>query len=84
VGIVTALFLGVVWVACDALSASTMELLAQSEQTSRNIEAQRSIGADLEVKYSVASNPQLIQEGAAALGMAPDPQVDYLSVSIGE
>jgi hypothetical protein len=83
-GIVMVLFFGAIWLARVALSEAAMELLVRSEQTTQNIEALRSEGSKLEVAYSVASNPQTIQEAATKLGMAPDPQVDYLNVPIGE
>jgi hypothetical protein len=83
-GIVMALFFGAVWWARVALSEATMEILVNSEQTTQDIEKERSKGSELEVAYSVASNPQKIQEAATQLGMAPDSQVDYLRVSIEE
>jgi hypothetical protein len=75
------LLLGAVWWARVAFSNATMELLANSGQITQSIETARAEGSRLEVQYSVASNPQTIQEAAAGLlGMAPDTQVDYLRI----
>lgn len=80
-GIVVALFFGAVWWVRVALTDATMALLIKSEQTAQSIAELRSEGARLEVKYSVASSPHVIQEAAAnRLGMVPDPQIDFLSI----
>ncbi|MCL1847123.1 MAG: hypothetical protein FWF91_04060 [Coriobacteriia bacterium] len=82
--IAAVLLFGVVSLVRVGLADATMAVLADSEQVSQAIEAQRSEGARLEMQYSIASSPAAIQEAASQLGMAPDPQVEYLRVVIGE
>lgn len=78
------LLLGIVCVARVALADSTMELTANSDQLSQSISDARSKGTDLEMQYSTATSTPTIQAAATQLGMAPDPQVEYLSIPSGE
>ena len=85
VGIVAVVLIGALSIVRVGFTDATMALLADSEQISRSIEAERSQGARLEVQYSIATSPATIQEAAASqLGMAPDPQVEYLRIPAGE
>ncbi len=85
VALVVVFAVGAIWIARVSLSESTMSMLAQSEQVSEAIAAQRMAGTQLEVKYSQASNPITIQEMAAnKLGMKADEHVEYLRVAPGE
>jgi cell division protein FtsL len=83
--VAVALMIGAVLVVRVSLVNATMELLADTAQTVRKTEAARAEGTQLEVRYTIVSNPTSIQEAAASeLGMSPDPRVDYLRVPSGE
>jgi len=63
-----------------AIHAATLQTVVDSESISSEIADARAEGLRLEVEYSIATNPDRIQQMAAEqLGMGPDSQVDYLA-----
>ncbi|MDR1713193.1 MAG: hypothetical protein LBR39_03450 [Coriobacteriales bacterium] len=72
------LFITVVAGVRVALSAATLQTMVASEEVSANIDKARAQGLELEVRYSIATNPDRIQQLAAQQGMVADDQVDYL------
>ena len=84
VSIVVILMFGALSIVRVGLADATMLLFSQSAQISQSIEAERAAGARLEMQYSLATNPSVIQEAAAQLGMVADPQIDYLHILVKE
>ena len=82
--IAVVLLIGVLSIVRVGLTDATMALFADSEQINQAIEAERSEGAHLEMQYSLASSPAVIQEAAGGLGMSADQEVEYLRISLGE
>ena len=58
-----------------SMTNATVQTLMDSESISASITEARSVGLDLEVQYSIATNPTRIQEAAAELGMVPSPGI---------
>jgi len=84
VSIIAVLFVGTLSIVRVGFADATMTLSAESAQINRSIESERSVGAQLEVEYLLASNPVTILEKASLLGMALDPQIEYLHIKTGE
>jgi len=84
VSVAVVLFVGALFIVRVGFADATMTLSAKSAQINRAIEEKRSEGAQLEVEYLLTSNPVTILEQAALLGMALDPQIEYIHLTIGE
>jgi len=54
-----------------SVSNATIQMLVNAESVSESILEARSIGLELEVQHSIATNPIRIQEAAVGLGMGP-------------
>jgi len=84
VSVAVILFVGLLFVARVGLADATMLLYTKSAQISKSIEAERAEGASKEAEFLLASNPARILEEASHLGMAPDQQIGYLHITLGE
>jgi hypothetical protein len=72
-----------VCVARIALSNLTVQMMLNGEQIANEITTARSMGLELEVRHSVATNPNRVQDAATKLGMLPDNQVATLAARQG-
>ena len=63
------------------LSNATVQALINSESLANSIAEARSAGLELEVEYSVATNPTRIQNEASALGMSAAPEISTLEAA---
>lgn len=61
-------------VARVSISNATVQMMQASEQTQEAIDQARAVGLELEVRHSVANNPNRIQDTAAAMGVLPSGQ----------
>jgi hypothetical protein len=79
------LFISVICGVRGARSAVTLQVVIETQAINESIAQARAEGIELEVQYSIATNPDLIQQLAAEqLGMGPDDQVEYLRPLSGE
>jgi hypothetical protein len=79
------LFLSVICGLRVALSTATVQVLIDTQATNESIAEARAAGIELEMRYSIATNPDYIQQVAAEqLGMGPDDAVEYLRPLSGE
>ena len=83
VAVLLVLVAATVSVARIAVSSLTVQMMLQGERISENIANARSQGLELEVKHSLATNPNRVQDAATTLGMVPDNQVQTLSAQQG-
>ncbi|MDR3307807.1 MAG: hypothetical protein LBS58_02755 [Coriobacteriales bacterium] len=81
--LVSVLFVCVVCGVRIAVATATVQTLMSSDAITQSLGEARAAGLELEVRYSVAANPNHIQEAAAQqLGMAPAEQVSYLFAEV--
>jgi hypothetical protein len=84
--VMSAVFLAVLATTCVtriAVSNLTVQLMLQAELTSEQIANSRAAGAELEVKHSLATNPNRIQDAATARGIVPGNQADTVQARHG-
>ncbi|MDR3136256.1 MAG: hypothetical protein LBU07_02350 [Coriobacteriales bacterium] len=72
------LVMATVCIARIALTNLTVQMMARAERVQENIDTARNVGLSLEVKHSLATNPNRIQNAATALSMVPDGAVQTL------
>ncbi|MCL1890855.1 MAG: hypothetical protein FWG00_02345 [Coriobacteriia bacterium] len=75
------LFAMAVGVTSITVSNATVQMLLESESITETIGEARSVGLELEVQHSIATNPARVQEAAGALGMVPVGQIDKLDAT---
>ncbi|MDR2196651.1 MAG: hypothetical protein LBO07_01645 [Coriobacteriales bacterium] len=79
------LFLSAICGVRVAFANATLQMLIETQSINQATIEARAYGTELEVAYSLATNPEHIQELAAEqLGMTPDEQVEYLRPLAGE